>query len=189
MIGHILKHPIRACHDGDSLIVYQAFEPMIGVAAATRNTLEVPGFSMSRMTWIKPSFLWMMYRSGWGQKDSRQTCVLSIRMKIQALITLLENATLSNFHDTENITDHEWKESLKRRRNRVQWDPDRDIWLTATDQRAIQIGIAPEFLDTYLKSIVEINDITNFCKRIERDRHSVERGMLGLPVEREITFD
>ncbi|MDI8083747.1 DUF4291 domain-containing protein [Salmonella enterica subsp. enterica serovar Kentucky] len=24
------------------------------------------------MTWIKPSFLWMMYRSHWGTKDPGQ---------------------------------------------------------------------------------------------------------------------
>src|SRR4051812_17137799 len=26
----------------------------------------VPPFKAGRMTWIKPSFLWMMYRSGWA---------------------------------------------------------------------------------------------------------------------------
>ncbi|WP_141653813.1 DUF4291 family protein, partial [Erwinia billingiae] len=33
------------------------------------GTFASPPFSMTRMTWIKPSFLWMMYRSGWGMKD------------------------------------------------------------------------------------------------------------------------
>ncbi|WP_458785448.1 DUF4291 family protein [Vallitalea sediminicola] len=25
-------------------------------------------FKLNRMTWVKPSFLWMMYRSGWAKK-------------------------------------------------------------------------------------------------------------------------
>ncbi|WP_422570328.1 DUF4291 family protein, partial [Erwinia billingiae] len=29
------------------------------------------------MTWIKPSFLWMMYRSGWGMKDPGQKRILA----------------------------------------------------------------------------------------------------------------
>lgn len=33
---------------------------------------------MERMTWIKPSFLWMMYRAGWGFKDKGQRRVLAI---------------------------------------------------------------------------------------------------------------
>ena len=30
------------------------------------------------MTWIKPSFLWMMYRAGWGYKDDNQRRILAI---------------------------------------------------------------------------------------------------------------
>jgi len=26
---------------------------------------------MNRMTWIKPNFLWMMYRSGWASKKNQ----------------------------------------------------------------------------------------------------------------------
>jgi hypothetical protein len=28
----------------------------------------VPPFKVDRMTWVKPSFLWMTYRSGWATK-------------------------------------------------------------------------------------------------------------------------
>ena len=47
---------IRALHDRDSITVYQAYTPEIGVPAAEQGTF-VPPFSRTRMTWIKPSFL------------------------------------------------------------------------------------------------------------------------------------
>ena len=31
------------------------------------------------MTWIKPSFLWMMYRCGWGLKEGQET-VLAVEI-------------------------------------------------------------------------------------------------------------
>lgn len=53
---------VLAQASGEALVVYQAYSPSIGVEAARRGHFLVPGFSMDRMTWIKPNFLWMAYR-------------------------------------------------------------------------------------------------------------------------------
>ncbi len=34
---------------------------------------------MNRMTWIKPNFLWMMYRSGWAVKKNQER-ILAIKL-------------------------------------------------------------------------------------------------------------
>lgn len=60
---------IRAYYTDDFIRVYQAFSYEIAESALDNKTSVSPPFSMSRMTWIKPSFLWMMYRSGWAKKD------------------------------------------------------------------------------------------------------------------------
>jgi hypothetical protein len=56
---------ILACFDEESIVVYQAYSPAIGRFAA-RHGYFGGEFSYSRMSWIKPNFLWMMYRSNWG---------------------------------------------------------------------------------------------------------------------------
>ena len=38
-----------------------------------RRSRFVPPFSFHRMTWIKPSFLWLMHRRDWGQKKQTGT--------------------------------------------------------------------------------------------------------------------
>ena len=58
---------VRALYDGDTITVYQAYSSSIA-EPALRAGRFVPPFSRTRMTWIKPSFLWMMYRSGWATK-------------------------------------------------------------------------------------------------------------------------
>lgn len=55
---------ILAQFDADSIVVYQAYRPEIGLFAAEHGYLGGPYFSRGRMTWIKPNFLWMMYRCG-----------------------------------------------------------------------------------------------------------------------------
>jgi len=56
------EYEIRADYDSKSVIVYQAYSKAIGLAAVQNNHF-VPPFSLNRMTWIKPSFLWLMERS------------------------------------------------------------------------------------------------------------------------------
>src|SRR5262249_6801183 len=52
---------IRADFDARSIVVYQAFSSAIALPALEAQRL-VPPFSFQRMTWIKPSFLWLMER-------------------------------------------------------------------------------------------------------------------------------
>jgi hypothetical protein len=54
---------VRAVFDPETVIVYQAYRHAFADAALAAGTFVAP-FSMNRMTWIKPSFLWMMYRCG-----------------------------------------------------------------------------------------------------------------------------
>jgi len=55
---------IRADYDEDSITVYQAYSESIAKAAVKEQKLYAsPDFSFNRMTWIKPSWCWMMYVS------------------------------------------------------------------------------------------------------------------------------
>lgn len=63
------EREVRAYFTPAAVRVYQAYSDPIADGALARQTFLSPSFSMTRMTWIKPSFLWMMYRSGWGLKD------------------------------------------------------------------------------------------------------------------------
>jgi hypothetical protein len=57
------ERQVRAQFTDRTLTVYQAYPSEIADAAVRAGTF-VPPFKRERMTWIKPSFLWMMYRSG-----------------------------------------------------------------------------------------------------------------------------
>jgi len=111
----------------------------------------------------------MMYRCDWGRKDERQTTILRIRMKISAFRAILENSALSYYSKAKIQTPEEWRAAMERFPNRIQWDPDRDAKLNRLEWRAIQIGIAPEFIRTYVESILKVEDITDFCQAIHRE--------------------
>ena len=65
------RHQIRAAYTGTAVTVYQAYPPEIA-DAALRAGRFVPPFKRERMTWIKPSFRWMMYRCGWALKPGQE---------------------------------------------------------------------------------------------------------------------
>lgn len=63
---------ILAQFDAQSVVVYQAFRPAIGHNAAEHGHFSGPDFGYGRMSWIKPNFLWMMYRCGWATKENQE---------------------------------------------------------------------------------------------------------------------
>src|SRR5262252_6449426 len=98
---------ILAQHDADSIIVYQAYRPSIGKYAIAHGVFG-GDFSYSRMSWIKPNFLWMMYRSGWGTKEG-QEITLGIRLHRQFFDDILAQAVASNFDQSGYATHDAWR--------------------------------------------------------------------------------
>ena len=72
------SYEIRADYDARSIVVYQAYSPSIALPALQAQRF-VPPFSFGRMTWIKPSFLWLMERSNWGRKVGQER-ILAVRI-------------------------------------------------------------------------------------------------------------
>lgn len=155
---------IRAAYDASTIVVYQAYAPEIAVPTA-RDGRFPSWYNRSRMTWIKPSFLWMMYRSGWSTKPGQEH-VLSIRLHRAGFEWALRHAALSHYEARTHEKPDAWRETL-RHPVRVQWDPERDLQLTRLPHRTIQIGLSGEAVRHYLDEwIVSIADVTELAHRI-----------------------
>jgi hypothetical protein len=72
------EREIRADYDRNTIVIYQAYPPTIADAAVSAGRFVSP-FSFYRMTWVKPSFLWLMHRSNWGRKSGQER-ILAVRM-------------------------------------------------------------------------------------------------------------
>ncbi|ARU54291.1 hypothetical protein OLMES_0184 [Oleiphilus messinensis] len=121
---------------------------------------------MGRMTWIKPSFLWMMYRSGWGKKDDNQKRILAIDISRAGFEWALGHSLLSHkayyYQDKE-----EWLRLKNSTPVRIQWDPERDLNLNPLSHRAIQIGLTNEAVQLYVnKWIQNIDEVSELAKEI-----------------------
>ena len=99
----IPERQIRASHTDTTIRVYQAYSDVIADTALKHGTFVSPPFSMNRMTWIKPSFLWMMYRAGWGFKDDGQRRILAIEITHEGFNWALAHSCPSERpHDLDN---------------------------------------------------------------------------------------
>jgi hypothetical protein len=159
---------IRALYDEDTITVYQAYNKTIALHAVKEQTFVSPPFKKERMTWIKPSFLWMMYRSGWATKEN-QEYILAIKIKREGFEWALNNACLSHFDNSGDVTFADWQKELQRSPVRIQWDPERDLYLQSLPQRAIQMGLSGIAVDKYVDEwIVSIEDITAYSQNIHQ---------------------
>lgn len=154
------EYVIRAAYTDRTIRVYQAYRPEIALAALKAGRF-VPPFSMGRMTWIKPSFNWMMYRSGYASKPGQEV-VLGIDITCEGFEWALENAVLSKFTPSIHGSHENWESLLERKPVRIQWDPERDWRIQPVPGvRAIQIGLEGEAVERYVNQwIVHIEDVT-----------------------------
>lgn len=154
---------ILAQFDAETIIIYQAYNPAIGHFAASHGYFG-GDFSLSRATWIKPGFLWMMYRSGWGTKPDQEV-TLAVRLKRSAFDTVLEQAVQSRFVPVSYATSAVWKAQLQATPVVLQWDPDHDPLGWKVQRRAIQLGLRRDVVEQYARDwIVEIEDISDFVR-------------------------
>ena len=174
---HILAH-----HDAKSIIVYQAYRPSIGRFTVERGYFG--GCSLSRMSWIKPNFLWMMYRSGWGTKENQEV-VLGLRLRRPFFDGMLARAIASTFDASGLSSREEWAAAVAASEVRLQWDPDHDPYGRVLPRRAVQLGLRGAALEAFGKrELLEVIDMTAFvaAQRDEILRNGLAR--LWTPVER-----
>ena len=164
---------IRAMYTEDTIRVYQAYNENIANEAIKRGTFG-SNFKLDRMTWIKPSFLWMMYRCGWGTKENQEH-ILAIDIKREAFDFIVRNAIFSTYSDDMSISHAEWKEQIKLSDIRCQWDPERDIFGNPLEYRSIQLGLRGNAVRKYVDEwIVNITDITDYVKDL---KDKINKGM------------
>lgn len=174
---------IRAVYDKNIIRVYQAYCPAIAQEAVRLGTFG-SRFKLTRMTWIKPSFLWMMYRSGWATKENQER-ILAIDMKREAFDELVKNAVISSYSENLGISYQEWKQKIQTSDIRVQFDPERDIYGNPLEYRSIQIGIRGETLKKFVNDwIVNIQDITDYVTELRTKKEAGENILSLLPDEK-----
>lgn len=168
------QYEIRARHTDTTVTVHQAYRPQIGLPAA-RDGRFPPSWKRDRMTWIKPSFLWMMYRCGWATKKGQET-VLAIEITREGFDWALEHAELSHYVRGLHPDRASWSRSLRRAPARVQWDPERDLRLNPLPYRSLQLGLTGEAAARYADEwTVSVTDVTPLAREIH---HLVRAGDL-----------
>jgi Domain of unknown function (DUF4291) len=171
---HEQRQVLAAC-TATTITVYQAYSPQIAEAAVRAGTFVAP-FSTQRMTWIKPSFGWMMHRCGWARKPGQER-VLAIGISRAGFEWALAHSCLSHFAPGTHDSREAWEAVKASSSVRVQWDPDRSLAGQRLPRRAIQIGLSGPAIHRYVEEwIVSITDITPLVHEIE---HLVRTGRIA----------
>ncbi|HUC83363.1 MAG TPA: DUF4291 domain-containing protein [Flavisolibacter sp.] len=167
----------------EQIVVYQAYNHQIADYAIKNQRLGGTHYSYNRMSWIKPNFLWMMYRCGWAFKENQER-VLAIWISKVDFENILHEAVFSSFNPAYYLSHEHWKGELTQKEVRLQWDPDHDPFGNKLTRRAIQIGMKGSVLETFGKQQIRlIEDITDFVKeqKMHVDKQELEK--LCIPVE------
>lgn len=162
--------------DETAMIVYQAFNDEIADYAIAHQRFGGSGYDFGRTTWLKPSFLWMMFYSGWARKENQEN-VLAIRVQLPGFEELLKRAVLIRNDEEEPGAEV-----------RLRWVSYHDLFGNKTDRMAAKIGLRGEMLRRYNEEwILSIENITDYVRE-QQERVLGERlDDLQLPHERAFT--
>ncbi len=156
---------IRADFDAQTLTVYQAYSSSIALPALKEKHF-VPPFSFGRMTWIKPSFLWLMERSNWGQK-SGQEHILAVIITRAGWDEALSLGVLTGYESSVHRNAEDWRKQFEQAQVHVQWDPERSIRGADLGYNSIQIGISRHLIRRFVEEwITDIRDYAPLARKI-----------------------
>lgn len=173
---------VLAQYDDETIVVYQAYRPSIA-NYAVKNQAFGGDFSFNRISWIKPNFLWMMYRSGWAAKPGQEH-VLAIRMSREGFDEICQRAIKSSFDRQDYETEADWKAAVGLSDVRLQWDPDHLPSGHPTERRAVQLGLRAGALRSFSEEwILGIEDITEFVHQQRAALQNEGAGALITPAE------
>ena len=185
---NIMERQIYAHYDETGVIVYQAFKPSTVKAALEKGTFG-KGFSMERMTWIKPSFAWMLYRSGYASK-TRQEAILKIKLTHDGFREILSHSVATHYNSHVYKNEDDWRITLKKSPVRHQWDPERNLKLGKLDRRAIQIGIRGWVVEKYVNEwIIGLEEVTKLAHDIHYAIKNNRPDLPSVPDERVYPID
>jgi hypothetical protein len=179
--------------DEEGIWCYQAYKPSIGLAAVERQTFAgIPDFLPNRMTWIKFSSGWMMYRCDYARSKDQEV-VLRIKLSWEGLWRIFGDAVGASFDPAVHETREEWQKALNKSQVRFQWDPARDarIEKMPNNQRDLQIGMKDDMSRLFAtdpKFILRIENYTQMAVdlRTARDR---KEPLPAVPLEPEVRLD
>ncbi|MEP7291456.1 MAG: DUF4291 domain-containing protein [Chloroflexota bacterium] len=173
---------IYASYDDEGITVYQAYKPEIAQAALRKGRFA-EGFGFDRMTWIKPSFGWMLYRSGYATKPNQES-ILKIKLAHAGWRAILHQSVESVYVPEQYADENAWKRALAQSEVRHQWDPERQINGHKLERRAIQVGISGQTVRAYVDQwIIRLEDVTALAHAIH-DAVSNQRPLPDVPEER-----
>lgn len=173
----------------ENIIVYQAFNSHISKWAVDNQKFGGSHYKFTRMSWIKPNFLWMMYRAGWAMKEHEQH-ILAIEISKSNFEILLLKGVHSSYKEEIYKTQENWKSEMDNSEVRLQWDPDHDPNGEKLERRAIQIGIKGELLQKFATEwIISIEDLTEFVREQKRRIDSGAWNELEVIAEQKISIN
>lgn len=180
---HVVAHS-----DADSVVVYQAFNPHIAQYAVAHQRFGGAAYSFNRMTWIKPNFMWMMYRAGWAQKPGQEH-ILAIWLSRSGFDEILTQAVHSSYQAEVYGSEENWKVALTNSEVRLQWDPDHDPLGHKLERRAIQLGLRGQVQRRFNEEwLLGVEDITPWVATQWQHVAARQLQLLETPVERVIDY-
>ncbi|OJJ20305.1 hypothetical protein BKI52_17730 [marine bacterium AO1-C] len=171
-----MQKQIYAAYDEEGLYIYQAFKPKTVANAVAKGTFGA-GFNTNRLTWIKPSFAWVLQRTQYATKY-RMNAIARIKLSHEGWLHILAQSVPTQFDANRYENEEVWQQALETATVIHQWDPERSLTGKKLDRAAIQVGMRNEelslkYVNEWILGIEDVTDLAHQIGAVARDHHPV----------------
>jgi len=171
-----LQKQVYAAYDDEGLYIYQAFKPKTVANAVAKGTFGA-GFNTNRLTWIKPSFAWVLQRTQYATKH-RMNAIARIKLSHEGWLHILSQSVPTQFDANRYENEEVWQQALEAAVVIHQWDPERSLTGKKLDRAAIQVGMRSEelslqYVNEWILGIEDVTDLAHEIGAVARDRDPV----------------
>ncbi|HAS41638.1 MAG TPA: DUF4291 domain-containing protein [Microscillaceae bacterium] len=171
-----MQKQVYAAYDDEGLYIYQAFKPKTVANAVAKGTFGA-GFNTNRLTWIKPSFAWVLQRTQYATKH-RMNAIARIKLSHEGWLHILSQSVPTQFDANRYENEEVWQQALEAAVVIHQWDPERSLTGKKLDRAAIQVGMRSEelslqYVNEWILGIEDVTDLAHEIGAVARDRDPV----------------
>ncbi|MBT28547.1 MAG: hypothetical protein CMO01_02720 [Thalassobius sp.] len=171
-------------YDEEGVFVYQAFKPETVEIAVKLGTFG-KGFGLDRITWIKPSFCWVLRRTKYATKNRMQG-IARIKISHEAFLEILNQSVETMWNENLYPNQDNWQTEINKSDVIHQWDPERDVIGKRLNRQAIQIGIRGEVIKKYVSDyIIGVEDVSQLVREIGAVKKKGSSKYPEIPEEKE----
>jgi hypothetical protein len=155
-----MSRVVRAHHDSERVLVWQAHHETLARAAVARGGLAGPGWSLRRHTVVRLSLPLLLTQADWGRRQGRER-IVGMWLPRSVFDGLLQQAVHCTHEPEVYASLRQWRLASRYSQVSAAWLDDVDLQGVPIGRQTLRLGLRQEALRRFTDGAADLFDVTD----------------------------